>query len=95
VVLDSIVSPEVRELRLTLKITNISGFTPVRCERSSYFLADRFAANRSFDLSGTYQIGEDHARSWMVAGTSGGNGSPRLTETIVLHRGVGISSTRK
>ena len=40
-------------------------------------------------------IGDDQPRSWMVAGTSVGNGSPRLTDTMVDHRGVGISSTRR
>jgi len=44
--------------------------------------------------SGVYQIGEDQARSWIVAGTPSGIGNPLLTESKVDQRGVGISSTR-
>src|SRR6266436_8168145 len=43
---------------------------------------------------GEYQIGEPHARSWMVADTTSGGETPSLWAWIVVQRGVGISSTR-
>ena len=44
---------------------------------------------------GVYQIGELHARSWMVGATmSSGGGMPSVAAWIVVQRGVGIASTR-
>src|SRR6266446_6757596 len=43
---------------------------------------------------GEYQIGEPHARSWMVADTTSGGAMPSLWAWMVVQRGVGISSTR-
>src|SRR3972149_8428325 len=43
---------------------------------------------------GVYQIGELHARSWMVAATTSGGAMPSCLAWIVVQRGVGISSTR-
>ena len=43
---------------------------------------------------GVYQIGELHARSCWVAATTSGGAMPSLAAWIVVHRGVGISSTR-
>ncbi len=43
---------------------------------------------------GAYQIGELHARSWMLIGSPSGTGTPRFAASIVLQRGVGISITR-
>ena len=42
-----------------------------------------------------YQIGEDQARSCIVAGLSCGRGSPWLAASRVVQRGVSISSTRR
>src|SRR5262245_55167498 len=43
---------------------------------------------------GVYQMGELHARSWTVAATTSGGGTPSCLAWIVVQRGVGISSTR-
>ena len=43
---------------------------------------------------GAYQIGELHARSWIVAGSPPGIAMPSAAASRVLQRGVGISSTR-
>src|SRR3974390_1948572 len=43
---------------------------------------------------GVYQIGDDHARSCPVSGTTPGGGSAAFTAWISVQRGVGISSTR-
>ncbi len=43
---------------------------------------------------GAYQIGDDHARSWIVAGRPSGIGTPSATASRVLQRGVGISMAR-
>ena len=43
---------------------------------------------------GVYQMGELHARSWMLTATTSGGGTPSCLAWIVVQRGVGISSTR-
>src|SRR5512144_258365 len=43
---------------------------------------------------GVYQIGELHARSWIVAATTSGGAMWSFAAWIVVHRGVGISRTR-
>src|SRR5262245_51949395 len=43
---------------------------------------------------GVYQMGELHARSWIVAATTSGGAIPSCLAWIVVQRGVGISSTR-
>lgn len=44
--------------------------------------------------SGVYHIGEVYARSWCDEGTSSGRSTPKNAASYVVHRGVGISSTR-
>jgi len=44
---------------------------------------------------GVYQIGDDHARSWIDNGLPVGGGRPYFAARIVDQRGVGISSARK
>jgi hypothetical protein len=44
-------------------------------------------------LGGVNQIGEDQARSWIVAGTSVESGRWFLIASNVVQRGVGISRT--
>ena len=44
--------------------------------------------------SGTYQIGDDQARSCRVAGRSGRGSTPARIASQVFHRQVGFSSTR-
>lgn len=46
------------------------------------------------DCCGEYQIGDDQARSWIVAGSPSGIAIPSRAASRVLQRGVGISSTR-
>ena len=43
---------------------------------------------------GLYQIDELQARSWMLAGSPFGMAMPNRAASMVLQRGVGISSTR-
>jgi hypothetical protein len=43
---------------------------------------------------GTYQIGDDQARSWMVVGRFGAGATPARTASQVDHRQVGFWSTR-
>ena len=43
---------------------------------------------------GVYQIGEVHARSCPVRGTTPGGGTPAFTACMRVQRGVGISRTR-
>lgn len=45
----------------------------------------------SYFAAGVYQIGDDQARSWMIAGTSWGSGRLFLAASYVVQRGVGIS----
>ena len=46
------------------------------------------------EWSGTYQMGEDHARSWMTVGRSGFGSTPARTASQVDQRQVGFSRTR-
>ena len=56
-------------------------------------IAPALAAARA-PADGMYQIGEDHARSWIVGGTTSGGAMPSCLAWIVVQRGVGIYSTR-
>lgn len=47
------------------------------------------------DQRGTIQIGEDHARSWMVVAKSGLGAVPARIASQVDQRQVGFSSTRR
>src|SRR5436190_10249149 len=60
---------------------------------NSATIVPRGAALRASAL-GVYQIGELHARSWIVADTTSGGAMPSFAAWIVVQRGVGISSTR-
>jgi hypothetical protein len=55
-------------------------------------LAYRYRVGES---GGAYQIGDDQPRCWIFSGASWGNGRPFWIASSVLHRGVGISSTRR
>ncbi len=57
-------------------------------------LAAQFAAP-GVERGGVYQMGDDHARSWIDNGLPVGGGRPYFAARIVDQRGVGISSTRK
>ena len=43
---------------------------------------------------GEYQIGDDHARSWIVRGSPSGGFSPARIASHVVQRQVGFSNTR-
>ena len=65
------------------------------CARTdSRCCSHRAAAGRLANRYGAYQIGEVHARSWIVAGTPSSSGRPARAASNVLQRGVGISITR-
>src|SRR6266446_679313 len=51
-------------------------------------------ALRRASALGVYQMGELHARSWSVGATTSGGATPSFAAWMVVHRGVGISSTR-
>ena len=48
----------------------------------------------SVQAVGTYQMGEDHARSWIVFGKAGLGGTPARSASRVDQRQTGFSSTR-
>ena len=50
-------------------------------------------SHRIVTCHGRYQIGDDHARSWIVVGMPGRGSTPARRASHVDHRQVGFSST--